>query len=148
MNIVHVPTFDYIVDTLGNQLKPTTVTFANGATEIQWNSAHHMHHHIVNIGAWNMDADPLKTVAHTQPADFNHDNIIGITAVIFNDARTSADFVIVGDTVAADLSTIFYATTVGHDINLRRQTGGIFDNTAHDDAVMNRGYIDICYFST
>ena len=62
MNIVHVPVFDYIIDTLGNQLKPTITPIGMGLSEVQWSGVTPLKHILFNIGPWNMDSTSFKYV--------------------------------------------------------------------------------------
>lgn len=95
---------------------------------------------IIDIGDWNMDADPSVAVAH----GLTLANIRAVNATIRNDA----------DSIYRDMPFVNYSSSntstqgigVGTtNVTLTRATGGIFDTTAYDATSFNRGWITIWY---
>jgi len=87
-------------------------------------------HKTVNIGIWDMDTTPQKSVTH----GFADESLIRhINAIIINDAGT--------EYWELSGSTGGYIAISGANIVLTRETGGLFDSLSFNDAAMNRGYV-------
>jgi len=94
------------------------------------------------LGVWNMDANDYRLVAWSMP---DLSKILSVEVLIISDD---------GNQLAPLCGTTDYGTgkTNGgigaihtNNLSVYRTVGGIFDNTAYDDAVMNRGYIFVWY---
>ena len=94
---------------------------------------------ILEIGAWNMDANVNKYVNNNDDFDRNH--IVGYQAKIIDDLKSNLEDLQFPDTISPENQgqIIFHYGT--NRFQLQRYTAGHFDNIAYDDAVMNRGYI-------
>lgn len=95
---------------------------------------------VLEIGSWDMDADPSKAVTHNM-TDWT--KIIKISVIIRNDLdnnRANLVTSIVG--AASDSTFVGFTSSV---VNLARETGGSFDTTDYDDTSVNRGWIIIEY---
>lgn len=97
---------------------------------------------VIEIGPWNMDATSSISISHS----IDRKKIISAKAMILNDGNTTSSSL---ETVngnnplpTASGGSITVQNTL---ILLTRTTGGMFDGTTHDDAVMNRGLLTIEY---
>lgn len=96
---------------------------------------------IIEIGSWDMDADPTSFPAH----GIDVLKIRKVTAIIFNDAQTIAyDIGLMNSAVTGSIEGGF-ATIASNGITLIRLTGGFFDSTDFNDTSVNRGYVTITY---
>jgi hypothetical protein len=112
---------------------------------------------IIDIGAWNMDANKTKVLtAANGLTDEMVDNILSIKVSIYPDGFVPAfgsgggkflDYIDeVSDTGLVEGGT---SEIVGGGINqivLYRRTGGYFDNATYNDAAQNRGFAVITYW--
>ncbi len=96
---------------------------------------------VIEIGDWNMDADPSVSVAHGLTAT----KIRAILSVYIR-----ADALNVYETL--DTPTLAFGQlvqgTASWDVTnvvLERDTGGAFDNTSYDSTSFNRGWITILH---
>lgn len=86
----------------------------------------------LEIGVWDMDSTVTANVVHGM-ADYT--KIENVSVHIIPDAGTSRTML-----AGEGLVTVFSSS-----IGLQRTTGGVFDSTSYNDAVMNRGYIYFDY---
>lgn len=121
MTINNPPSFDRIFDTNGNTLQCK----------------------VLDIGAWNMDTQISKGVAHGLSIAL--EDFVSVMAVIENDQRNQSYVIDTVMNVATGATSGFVSTITTSAIQLTRTTGGFFDSTDYDDAVINRGTIFIWY---
>lgn len=97
-------------------------------------------HTAISIGAWDMDADAIKTVAYSIPASYR---IVHFGAMIRNDGNTVLnDFFNAADFGGDYIGSITYSHTTGL-FSLVRIDSGPFDGADFDSEAINRGFIEI-----
>jgi hypothetical protein len=104
-----------------------------------------IHFATIDIGSWDMDSVQAINVPHGLGALFI--NILYINAYITNDPHSGyANIMCISDTI--DVGNVAGSISYVNNTNVRlwRKAGGFFDSNLFDDAVINRGYISICYF--
>lgn len=89
---------------------------------------------IIDLGDWDMDASPTKTIAH----GLTFGNIRSIKATVRNDALSA-----LYDIYSQGGGTIFSCDAT--IVTLTRTNAGIFDNTSFDVTGFNRGWLEITY---
>jgi len=94
---------------------------------------------VLEIGAWNMDSDVQKLVAHGLSGS---SQIREISAIIIDDTGALRSSLVSADFTGA-LGGGTGATAT--DIALTRVTGGLFDSTDYNDGSLNRGYVVFKY---
>jgi len=98
---------------------------------------------VVNIGPWDMDTTSAVNVAHGI-ADFSKIRMVQIL-INRDDSAQYASLEIRNPSTFADsgpAGTFFIQPT---NMVLQRSSGGLFDATQFNDAVMNRGFVTIGY---
>jgi len=104
---------------------------------------------VIEIGAWDMDADTSKTVN----VGVNHPKIRSIQAMIINDTSAAImpldSLYISGGTpngtMNGGINVIGASPITDDDVTLFRTPSKEFDSVNYDDSTMNRGYITIVY---
>lgn len=99
---------------------------------------------IIEIGAWNMDATFTVSVAHGI-ADFT--KIQKVSATIMDDTGTSYSSLPNSLGTGAAPTYAPAITWNSTNINLAREPSGYYDSATFNDAVMNRGSIEITYIN-
>ena len=94
---------------------------------------------VIEIGNWDMDATEAVAVAHGVTG-----TIVGCRAIIRNDGDT-ARYVLTEISSAGAPSNQGGIASIGASVSLHRVGAGIFDDTAFDTAVYNRGWIIVDY---
>ena len=103
--------------------------------------AHTMKCKVIDIGDWDMDTDATKNVAHGLSTDYK--KIRSVRAIIRNDTDVTyypLDSAGAGGSVAGGIVNID-----GTNIQLIRETGGIFDGVGFTSTSYNRGWVFIWY---
>lgn len=98
----------------------------------------------IDIGSWDMDTNATKQVNY--PFGINPAKVVSAYVLIQEDALNfTYPLTLMGDAADPALyaGNIWYFTT--NWCTLYRRTGGAFDNAAFNDAVMNRGWVNIIY---
>ncbi len=105
----------------------------------------------INIGTWNMQSFPGKTVDITS-LSIPLGNIISITAYIFPNGVTSAalnlEASFIGTQASGDTGLFGGNVTIpliNNLVNLYRVIGGYFQSTSYNDTITNRGWLTIIY---
>lgn len=98
---------------------------------------------VIPIGSWNMDADLVKTVAHSIPSAIT--SIVAVRASIIRDDQTYA-----GDLYTSGGTTQLQAPVLSGKItwdnaNFQLTRGSGYDNGEYNDPVPNRGNILVWY---
>ncbi len=93
---------------------------------------------VIEIGAWNMDSVSSVSVA----VGVEQGQVRNISAVIRNDPDTSLAF-LAGCNENGTLTG--QVQMISGNALLTRRTGGLFDSTAYNDTLINRGWINITY---
>jgi hypothetical protein len=97
---------------------------------------------LIEIGPWNMAAtDPLGVAHGLTALEYATASVLCVT--IINDADTKREFLGVKQTATGVDNGVRELNST--NVSLTRKTGGQFDDPAYNDAVMNRGYIEIMY---
>lgn len=104
----------------------------------------------IDIGPWDMDTDPGVSIV-IGLTDAQCSKIVEMQAIVFDDSgkrirRISTVYDATG--LASGNITVFLDPFAGGPdavASITRVTGGIFDSTDYNDAVINRGYIFIVY---
>lgn len=104
----------------------------------------------IDIGPWDMDTDPGVSIV-IGLTDAQCSKIVEMQAIVFDDSgkrirRISTVYDATG--LASGNITVFLDPFAGGPdavASITRVTGGIFDSTDYNDAVINRGYIYIVY---
>lgn len=94
---------------------------------------------VIEIGVWNMDSTVTVTVAH----GLTLSDILSVNISILADTSLAVESLFgtaQGTGSAKDHGGVSIGSTL---VELTRVNSGAFDNTAYNDAVMNRGYIVI-----
>jgi len=142
-----------LVNTVDNQSIGGTKTFTTGFTVadgfvdmglsvvVQRGGIAQPRQKVINIGVWNMDSTSAVSVAHGVTLT----KIVSVSGILFNDALSTGDPIpYTGDTDAGD-HDLYISSVTTTNVILNRVTGGDFDSTNYNDAVMNRGYILVTY---
>lgn len=130
-NTLTIPTIADFTNATHNHSSNATGGATLGASSLRFKE--------VDIGDWNMSVTTNVNVAH----GLTHANIRGVQVLIREDAGTliyPIDYSTDGLVVAGSVS--FPDTT---NVNVRRITGGFFDNASYDATSFNRGYIILWY---
>jgi hypothetical protein len=96
---------------------------------------------VVDIGVWNMVTTANVAIAH----GLTLANIVSANGVIIADSLAEHFPVSVFSSSIHVESDVGFLSIGATNISLVRKTGGFFDSANFDDAVMNRGYINIWY---
>lgn len=122
MDIDNPQTFDHIIEANGDTLRVK----------------------VIDIGAWNMDGSANKLVSL---GGLTTSDIVHVSLWIYSDtgALDSPGLGEIGAGGAAFDGLGFSISSGTGNISISRITGGFFDSTNFDDAVMNRGKIVVWY---
>ena len=94
---------------------------------------------ILDIGAWDMDADSTVNIPHGLAVA----NIVEVTAIIRNDAGSFYYPVAQNKHSAGSQADLFILAADPTNITVYRTAGGQYDTVTFDDTGINRGYITI-----
>jgi hypothetical protein len=124
------PTTNLGVDSSGNVVSGSSISTGEPVFET------------INIGDWNMDATTSITVAHSLSAT-EWKTIRSLGAIIRNDADTTYYiFSGPGGSNPQDGTIVSFNST---NVNLGRNTGGIYNSTSFDSTSYNRGWVTFWY---
>ncbi len=84
----------------------------------------------VALGAWNMDTTSF--ILLTVPGLVDYNKIAYVSVYVYNDSQTEKTQIERGGFTVSDISN--------SKVVIARDTGGVFDNTDYNDAIINRGY--------
>jgi hypothetical protein len=99
-----------------------------------------LHHRVIKIGDWNMDATTTITVN----VGVNRSKWRGVSIIIIGDDGTYRDAAVGGSSASGD-GMGFAALSDSSVMSLVRVTSGKFDNAGFDSTSFNRGWIFLCY---
>lgn len=144
MNLSHQPAFDHIIDTLGNELRPTKRDCGGGVSDIVWDISPTLIRVVSQIGAWNMDTTTTVTVAIADLPSYAY--LLSANAIILKDGLVGPAYKI--DTYV-DAVNVLPQGGIGEitdaHVVLWRKTGGLFDSIDFDHPTNNRGFIFLEY---
>ena len=113
-------------------------------SELKVNSVIQPFRKVIEIGDWNMDTDATKSVAH----GLTLSKIVGVSAIIRNDAGSIHYPLLVGrDVAAANIGAGNVSYVGAATVALYRATGGTFDASTFDSTSYNRGWVIVDYIA-
>lgn len=100
-----------------------------------------------DIGPWDMDALGTRTVSLTvSPGVINAGRVVHLKAIIRNDNNDAAYPLDYATATGATAGTYYYDAAT-NSFELERFPARFFDSTDFDDALLNRGYVYIVYYT-
>jgi len=96
----------------------------------------------LSIGAWDMDANADKSVAHGLSA-VEWIKAVVVSGSIIKDDLARFDVLPINNATSGAATGIRYVDST--NIELTRNTGGQFDHVDYNDVSISRGYVDIMY---
>ena len=102
---------------------------------------------VIDIGAWNMSTYATKTVniSTLHEGSFLISQIVGIRAYVYSDDSNLISRPLNSFKDGVETWNGGVASHDTADVILRRTTGGDFNSTSYNNAVMNRGYLLVDY---
>lgn len=96
------------------------------------------------IGPWNMDATGNITILHGVPSGLSNIRT-AYASIIQDDLAMIYPLTLSSNAADPDLLAGGIRFWTDTEISLTRRTGGVFDSVWFNDAIMNRGYVEIWY---
>jgi hypothetical protein len=96
---------------------------------------------IINIGDWNMDTTETVNIAH----GLTMGDIRSVTAIVRPDNGTPLYVLSTGYVDTPAEIEAFINSIDATNVNIKRRTGGVYDNANFDATSYNRGWITITY---